>query len=268
MAPVSEDYVLKHWKHSTDPVTLLKRKAKYVSLKINKQDRWVAGEAVSHQAMTDVLCCGKGGMSRAAAKRLLDTARSEGGIRKLPNTPEIVAATKTGYGIASLLPTGFLYLKSDYLDANHELSRAQMEHHQFEHDPRTADAKQYMQDINDSHDPLASARIRPDKSHTPAQANEMAAKLPRFQWERTEKLLERPQTGDKKKGTLKSFRLGHYLLLARQWGPGATVDYRMHRGQKCAQMTVARCWRRVRQASAATAARAACLPGETGKKRK
>ena len=247
VAPVSAKFLLSDKGHRTNPQRLLREGAKYVMLNVNGQECWVAGEAVVHQGVLDMLQHGATGMRHDDAVAFLRRVRG-GGIVSLPEKATVVAVSGGvgGHGLASMQATGLLYLGENALDKRHAVSAAEMERHGFVPDPRTRQAFQYMTKVDREVDALAStpqlaaARQRPDESEAGPAANAKLSKLIRFEWARDPRLNARKAVGKRGDAKHVGAKLGHYLLLAAKWGPGMKPIHTWRRGQKIAQLTVGR----------------------------
>ena len=209
VAPVSRECTLVVGKRSTDPVELLSNNAKYTSICINDEDCWVAGEAVSHSAMLDFVRHGPDGRHGDDAHEYLRRARQRGGLFTLPHARRVEAVCDQR-SLGALDVTGFLYLSEGALTKHHRVASADMTQHAFgpgKPDPRTPEAKRYMQNLG-------------------------------IDWARADRLTERKASGTRGEPNHVAHRLGYYLLVAGEWKSGGRVLHNWRRGKQCCKFTV------------------------------
>jgi len=209
VAPVSRECTLVVGKRSTDPVELLSNNAKYTSICINDEDCWVAGEAVSHSAMLDFIRHGPDGRHGDDAHDYLQRARQRGGLFTLPHARRVEAVCDQR-SLGALDVTGFLYLSEGALTKHHRVASADMTQHAFgpgKPDPRTPEAKRYMQNLG-------------------------------IDWARADRLTERKASGTRDEPNHVAHRLGYYLLVAGEWKSGGRVLHNWRRGKQCCKFTV------------------------------
>jgi len=208
-APVSPKYKLVVGQRRTDPVELLLNNAKYTRILINGAVCWVAGEAVSHQAMIDFIRHGSDGLHDDDAKDYLRRARDGGGLITLPHAQRVEAVSDK-WSLGALDVTGFLYLSEGALAKDHRVASADMTKHAFgpgTTDPRTPEAKRYMRSLG-------------------------------FDWARADRLTARQASGTRVDSNYVAPRLGYYLLVAGEWKPGGRVLHTWRRGKLCCKFTL------------------------------